>query len=252
MNLKVTGIIIKESDLNESDKSIGILTAEQGIVYVIAKKSKLLKNRLGAMLQLFSYGEFMVFHSRNAYLLNSCKIKEFFLPLRNNLEILSLAQYFCQLCISLKPESYVSEEFLRVFLNCIFFLINNKIDIKMIKSIYELRSCSLCGYMPELTSCSKCGIYKDENMKFSIESGRLFCEKCSKEGELISNSLLLALRHIIYSPVDKLFSFSLSENILDKLSFITEKYVSYHVSGDYKSLEFYKKLISYKDQFQSI
>ena len=247
MKINLTGIIIKETDLSDSDKLINILTSEKGVVSAIAKRSKTLRNRLGGMVQLFAYGEFTLYAAKNGYMLSSCEIKELFLGLRSDLQALSLSEYFCQLCLSLRPEAYVSNEFLRIFLNSLFFMVNKKIDMKILKSIFELRACSLCGYMPKLISCERCGSFENECMNFSLEKAKLFCKKCVNANDFafpISSSLLYLLRYIVYSEIEKLFNFSVSPDVANQLSTLTEKYVMTHVSDNFKSLLFYKKISS--------
>ena len=78
MKLDVTGIIVKEKDLSDSDKVITLLTREKGVITAIAKRSKTIRNRLGGMVQLFAYGTFTLFSARNGYLLDGCEIKEVF------------------------------------------------------------------------------------------------------------------------------------------------------------------------------
>lgn len=249
MKLDVTGIIVKEKDLSDSDKVITLLTREKGVITAIAKRSKTIRNRLGGMVQLFAYGTFTLFSARNGYLLDGCEIKEVFFELRNDLEALSLAQYFCELSLALRPEVEVSGELLRVLLNSIFYLSKNKMNQLVVKSIFELRACSLCGYMPGLVSCDKCGSYEAENMRFLIEKGKIFCYSCSRESDFgvdISPSMLAVLRHIVYCPVEKLFSFSISDETAEKLEKITDKYVAVHTEGSFRPLEFYKKLKNFK------
>lgn len=249
MKSEVTGIIIREKDLSDSDKVISILTCEKGIVSVIAKRSKTIKNRLGGMIQLFAYGTFTLFSAKNGYLLDGFQTKELFLPLRSDLEALSLGQYFCQLSLVLRPEREVSGEFLRVFLNCLFYLAKGKMEANLIKSIFEFRACSLCGYMPRLVSCDKCGKYDDDLMFFEFEIGKIFCKECASKASValeITPSVLTSLRHIVYSPIEKLFSFSVSSETAETLAVATEKYVTAHVAGNFKSLEFYKKMANFK------
>ncbi len=245
MKINVTGIIIKEMDLSDSDKLVNILTSEKGIVSAIAKRSKTFRNRLGGMIQLFAYGEFALYTAKNGYILSGCEIKELFLGLRSDLEALALSEYFCQLCLSLRPEAAISNEFLRVFLNSLFFMVNRKMDIKILKSIFELRACSLCGYMPKLVSCERCGSFENDSMNFSLEKAKLFCSRCVNANDFafpISGSLLFLLRYIVYSELEKLFNFSVSPKIANQLSSLTEKYVMIHVSDNFKSLLFYKKI----------
>jgi len=160
---------------------------------------------------------------------------------------LALAQYFCELCLTLSPEENNAHDFLRLFLNSVFYLSNKKKDELFLKAVYEMRACSICGYMPNLVGCHRCKIYKSPNMKFMIEKGNLVCEKCVLSEELtkaytLTPGLLDSLRHIIYSPIEKLFSFNVSEETKSALSDICEKYIYAHVGVNFKSLKFYKSI----------
>lgn len=250
MKINVNGIIVQETDLSDSDKLIKILSTEKGLISAIVRNSKTIKNRLGGMVQLFAYGEFTLYSGKSGYIVNNIEIKELFLNLRKELESLSLAQYFCQLCVALRPEEHISQEALRVILNCLYYLSSKKIDVNLIKSIFEMRMCALCGYMPQLVSCVRCHEYEHDEMFFSIQDGKLFCKEClsNKDNsnlEFLSSSLLSSLRHMVYSSIDKLFKFSVSEETARHLNYITEKYVKTHVYGNFKSLDFYKSLVSF-------
>lgn len=246
MKISIKGVVVKEVNYGESDKILTVLTAEDGIISVIAKRCRNLKNKSGASPQLLSYCSFLLYESKRGYIVNECEVIEVFWGVINDLKTLSLAQYFCELTLVLSPESPNSADFLKLFLNCIFYLSGKNKDILLIKSIFEMRSMSLCGYIPNLISCNKCKKYNPGKIKFFISRGIIVCTDCSKKyltgGHDIAPGVLFALRHIIYSPNEKLFSFKISDECLKKLSAISEKYVIYHLDTDFKSLNFYKSL----------
>lgn len=246
MKISIKGVVVKEVNYGESDKILTVLTAEDGIISVIAKRCRNLKNKNGASPQLLSYCSFLLYESKRGYVMNDCEVLEVFWGVINDLKSLSLAQYFCELSLVLSPESPNSADFLKIFLNCIFYLSNKSKNMLFIKSIFEMRSMSLCGYIPNLVSCNKCKKYNPPKMKFYINRGIIVCGNCSKDylivGHDIAPGVLLALRHIIYSPNEKLFSFKISDESLKMLSLISEKYVVYHLGYEFKSLNFYKSL----------
>ena len=51
-----------------------------------------------------------------------------------------------------------------------------------------------------------------------------------------------ALNHIIYSKLTELFSFNLSQNILDELGRITKRYIKERLERDFTKLDFLKEL----------
>ncbi len=249
MKIDVNGIIIWEKNLTENNKVINILTREMGIISAFIKNSKNRKyNNRQFFTEIFMYCKFNIYVAKNGYIINDFEIKERFFEIRNDLKCLALAQYFSQLTLSLYPDKEISSEFLRVILNCLFYLSNKKRDLRLIKCIFELRTCSLCGYAPMLVSCSSCKLYNADKMYFSSRQGKLFCSKCIDDytvsfADLINSSVLSTLRHIVYSSLENLFNFAISDSNLNNLSKITEKYVKIHVSDNFKALDFFNHLL---------
>lgn len=234
----------------EGNKVINIFTREMGVISAFIKKHKNQRQYDNKFLtEIFMYCKFTIYTVKNGYIINDLEVKEHFFKIRNDLKCLALAQYFCQLTLSLRPEKEVSGEFLRIMLNCLFYLVKKNKDLKLIKSIFEMRSCSLCGYAPLLVSCDVCKTYNSSKMYFSVKQGKLYCQDCIDSGkmnlaDLINSSILAALRHIVYSPIENLFQFSLSNASLNLLSEITEKYIKIHVADDFKALQFFNHLLN--------
>ena len=61
-------------DLSSNDKLVKIVTLEKGLISAIARNSKTIKNRLGGMVQLFSYGKFTLYPGKNGYIVNDIEI----------------------------------------------------------------------------------------------------------------------------------------------------------------------------------
>ena len=96
--------------------------------------------------------------------------------------------------------------------------------------------------MPQLVYCDKCKVYEKEIMNFVIGKGKIYCNDCISNNDSfisINSSLLTSLRHIVYSPIEKIFKFKVLPETARNLSIITEKYVKMHVCESFKSLEFF-------------
>lgn len=247
MKIYVNGVIIRETDLGENSKVVKILTAEKGIISAIAKQRSNLKSKNTAIVQLFAYCGFSLYVGKKGYIIDESEVLELFWGIREDLESLALAQYFCELCLFLSPEEHNSPDFLRLFLNSLYYLSRKKKEKQFLKAVYELRASSVCGYMPNLVGCHTCKVYKSSGMKFMIEKGNLICENCASAEESIKGysltlGLIDALRHIVYSPIKKIFSFDISEGTKVALFEVCEKYIYAHVGINFKSLNFYKSI----------
>lgn len=247
MKTEVNGLIIKEVELSSGSRLLYILAEHLGIITAIIKGSSLKrKNRLSSV-HVLMYCRFVVFKRNDYYHIDDFEILNIFWEIKNNLETLAVCQYFCELCDVLSPDSVVSKDFLKLFLNSIFYISKGTKDLKLIKIIFEMKSLSLCGYMPNLVCCCKCGKYDTDSMQFLLDDGKIVCDECCIDSKYtlkisVTRGMIYALRHILYSPIEKIFSFELSEKALNVLSSLSENYVKYHLDTNFKSLDFYNRL----------
>ncbi len=241
MKIQTPGLIIKETNIGENDKLLVILTREHGIIRAFADGVRRMKSKNTAATSLFCYANFTLYQNKDTYKLSDSLPIELFFDLRYHLEEFALAQYFCEMALRLTPEEYEPTEILRLVLNALYFLNKQSKPPLLIKSVTELKMISLAGFMPDLTVCAGCeceqGVFR-----FSYTEGCMFCSQCKGEaGESVwlTPTLLAAMRHIIYSPFEKIFGFEIPEQDLQRLTAITEKYVSVQSEHHFKTLDFY-------------
>lgn len=244
MRLSTQGIIIRDQNIGEKDRLVTVLTSEYGVIRAFVKGAKNLKSKLNSSTQLFCYSNMSIFKSKDKYIIDEAESISVFFNLRMNIEKLSLAQYFAELAIDLIPNEQNTRNFLRLFLNSVHLLAESKLNDLQIKSIYELRIMSFSGYAPDLLACSGCGKYESDIMYFNIGVGALRCETCGRDsgGVLTGKSLLAAMRHIVYSSLEKLFFFTIPDDTLKTLADVAEQYTLTHLQKEFKTLSFYKSL----------
>lgn len=249
---KTKGLILRERGIGENDKMVTILTADLGIIEAAARRAKSVKSPLTAASQILAYSDFCLFKGKQSYyIIDSAETLNSFYSLRYDVEKLALAGYFCELADTLSPSAETAAEFLRLLLNTLHKLEEGRLSNEQLKSIFELRSLSVGGFMPDLVGCSECGSFDKSPMLFLPLEGVLFCGGCFQRnvpsGEntikiLLPPPVLAAMRHIVYSDAERVFSFRLAGDSLKKLSRITENYTLLHTEGKYKSLEIYHRL----------
>ena len=247
MQVKTQGLIIKEQTIGESDRLVTMLTKDAGVLRAFARRAKNLKDSKSAATQLLCYSRLSVFKGREKYIIDDAEPIEVFFGLRRDIGALSLAQYFCELAYLLVPEETESEEYLRLVLNSLHFLSKGTRPKRMLQSVTELRMLSMAGYMPDLVACTNCAAYEDEVMYFLPDSGVLYCKDCFEPtGEpyiALPPGVLTAMRHIVFSDFNKLYSFSLPEDALKVLNAATESYTVRTLHTMPKTLEFYKSFL---------
>ena len=244
MRTNTDGLILKEQNIGEKDKLVTVLTRHNGLVRAFVRGAKSVKNRKNSSTGMFCFSKLSLYKTKDTYIIDEAEPIELFFELRNDLEKLSLAQYFSELVISLVQEDEPAEEYLRLILNSLHFLAKGKIPNEQVKAITELRIMCIAGFMPNLIACDRCGEYETETMYFDVEDGLLYCENCVPSDMIfqLDIGLIKALRHIAFSDFEKIYAFKMEEYALPDLSYITEKYLLSKLQRNFKTLEFYKEI----------
>ncbi len=246
MKFKTNGLIIKEQSIREQDKLVTVLTSSHGVIRAFVRRAKNIKSPKCASTGLLCFSQLSIFENKGTYSIDEAKSIEMFMGLRKDVRNMSLAQYFCELSLNLCPKEQEADEFLRLILNALHLLSNNKKDPLLIKACVEMRLMGLSGYMPDLVMCDSCGEYESPLMTFIPKTGKLFCESCASRngalGIVTPISVITALRHTFYADFEKLFSFNLNEDSLRLLNVISEAYLSSITEKDYLTLQFFKMM----------
>ena len=243
MQIKTKGIVLKVQDYNENDKLLAVLTEDRGVIYAYASGAKRMKSALSTVSSMLCYGEFVFFKNREKYTVDSAESERLFFGIRKDLDSLAYASYFCELCLSAANPEEDSKDILRLLLNTLHMLENKKVHPAMLKAIFELRLMSIIGYSPDLIACSECGEFETEPMYFNHYTGELYCCVCKGNGtNAYPLEVILAMRHIVFSETDKLFSLIVSDSSLHLLESVAEKYLTSVLKKDFNTLKFYKSI----------
>ena len=242
MRMNTDGIVLRVTDTGESDRAVTVLTRDFGVVRAFANGAKKVKSRFLGATQPLCFSRFSIYKSRNSYIIDEAQSIEVFFGLRDDIETLALAQYFCELAGELAPELDEADEFLRLLLNSLHMLVSGKRSQGQIKAVLELRILTLAGYMPELSACPHCGQEPESDIYFSVDDGCVHCRDSSHGGFEITAGVLSAMRHICTCSDKRIFAFEMPSASLSLLTEISEKYLVAQTQRKYKSLDFYKSL----------
>lgn len=251
MMLTLKGLILREKNIGEINKSVSVITAEKGVIDIFIRGGqKSVKN--SASTQLFSYSKLCIDEKRKAsgqieYYLNSSELINSFHSIRLDIKKTALAAYFNELILFSRTEQAGYSDVMRLVLNSMHFLDNDKMDPELLKCVFEFRLPCEIGIRPDLVGCANCYKYEDDNMHFDFRENKIFCEDCyisdeRSDDHLMDKTLLYIVRFIALSEFEKLFYFRISRRYLDKLTAFTESFIAYNFRNRFQTLDYYKSI----------
>lgn len=254
VSITVTGIVLSAMPIGEYDKRLVILTKEIGKISVFAKGARRPNSALLACSQPFVFGEFSLYAGRTSYNIVGSEIKNYFEELREDFEGLCYGFYFCEFSEYITKENNDEKEILKLLYQSLRAVSKRTINLQLIKAIFELKITTLNGEAPQVFECVKCGnkashsdgdgtAYDTAKHYFSIITGGILCTSCSvldKSASIINTSTLYAMQYIISKEIEKLYTFTVSPQVLVQLQNCIGKYLSHYNDHEFKSLDILK------------
>lgn len=233
--IKTKGIILSESNMNDFDKMLTILTPN-GKIGCAAKGARRPKSLLMAGTQFLCFGEYMMYQGTSSYHINSCDTIELFYPIRTDLDKLKYAAHITKIINDVTDENQNTYRILQLFLNTLYMISETDKDLDFILSVFKLRLLCLLGFTPQIKACTNCKT--GENIThFSIRDNGFKCEACSKvdKGAIrLSDSTKTAIQYIVLADPKKIFSFQISEENLQELNLVSNLYFNEKLEKEYK------------------
>lgn len=245
MYFKTEGLVLRETEYQDADKLLTVLTKDRGKLTLRARGVRSRNSRLKSGCQLLAYSEFTVYEGRNTQSVQEAVPIALFLPLREDIELLSLASYFAQAAEVLSQEDDPNPRLLSLCLNALYAMSEQKRPQALVKAAFELRAACLAGYEPMLDGCAVCGNPQPD--RFHVSGGGLQCAGCLLPEDLgvrlpVHSGTLAAMRYIVSCDLKRLFSFRLGEDSLKELNDLTETYLLTQLERGFFTLDFYKSL----------
>lgn len=235
----VTAMVLASSSLGEYDKRLVLLTKELGRITVFARGVRKPGNQFMAACQPCTFGTFEVWEGKDSYRLVSAEITEYFLKLKEDFDGILYATYFCELVSYFTRENNPDPEMLKLLYVAMKALEKKQMPCSLIRYIYEIRILACNGEAIQVFSCVLCG--KEEPLTgFSVDKGGLLCPGCLKHNERtipIADTTRYTLQFIMATPITKLFSFVVTDTVLEEISEIAHRSMSQFTDRQFKSLE---------------
>lgn len=247
----VTGMVLSAMPVGDYDKRLVILTKETGKISAFAKGARRPNSALLAYSQPFSFGEFTLYAGKSSYNILSAEISNYFGELREDFDNIFYAFYFCEFADYITKENNNEKEILKLLYQTLRALTKKSIKPELIRAIFELKIMALNGETPQVFGCVKCEKYSfsksienkelhSGNYFFSAGSGGILCDACKgfdKNAIRINTSTLFTMQYIISKEIEKLYTFKVTDEVLNELKQCIKRYLSCYVDHEFKSLE---------------
>ncbi len=246
--VKAEGLITRAVKYGEDSMILTIVTKELGLISAIAGRVRTAKSKVRAGTQLLVYGKFDMFHGRekSLYHINEAQPIQPFTGLRESLDKFAYAAYFCEIINKLIPENSPDEELLRLVLNTLYLLAEDRVPPPTLKTVLEFRAAAQAGYAPDTTQCSACGA--TENLTwFHLREGSVLCADCGgmpKSMARVTDAVCRAIAYICTEEQRKIFSFQMSRQATEYLGKLSEAYLRAHIETNFQTLDYLKNIIA--------
>lgn len=206
--LTVTGMILKAVPIGEYDRRVVILTKEKGKISAFVKGARRQNSRFLAPTNPFSFGEFKLYAGKTSYNVTDIVISNYFEGLRDDFEGAYYGMYFLEVMDYFTRENNDEKEMLKLLYQSLKALQSEKLSKKLVRYIFEIKAIAVNGEFPGIP----------ENKQFK-------------------EATVYAVQYIVHSGIEKLYTFLVTEEVLQEMRMIANEYRARFTDKQFKSLE---------------
>ena len=205
----VTGMVLSTSPAGDYDRRVVILTRERGKITAFAKGARRQGSRLMAATNPFCFGTYKMYEGRTAYNLVEASITNYFEELRNDYDNACLGMYFLEFADYYTRENNDEVQMLGLLYQSVKAVCKPSLDNRLVKVIYELKSFVVNGEFKP------------------VDSNRP-----------MSGSARYTVDFIVNTPIEKLYTFAVSDSVLEEITALADEYRERFTDRKFKSLDF--------------
>lgn len=223
--LEVTGMIISAMPVGEFDRRVVMITKERGKISAFAKGARRPNSPLMGITRAFVFGKFEMYEGRTSYNIRQANITQYFEGIITDLDAVCYSCYFAEIADYYTRENVDESEVINLIYASLQALQNKNIPNDLVRYIYELRMIAINGECPDFFSCHSCGSEEAIDTYSAMESG-VYCSNChglARDGVKLSKSAVYTIQYIITMPVRKLFTFTVSNEVLAELKMVLNR-----------------------------
>lgn len=211
--LFLTGLVLKQTASGEYDRRVVLLTKERGKVVAFARGARRQGNRLAAATNTFAFGTFKLYPGREAYTMDDAEIKNYFPELMADFEGAYYGTYFAEIADYYARENNDERAMLGLLYQTLRALTVPVLPRPLVRTIFECKAIAVNGEYPGAPAEKK-----------------------------LSESARYALNYIGTSRIEKLYTFTVTEEVLREMQEVAKEYCDRFMHHHFKSLEILETL----------
>ena len=237
---KVEGFILNTTNYGESSLVINILTKEYGIIGLMAKGVKSIKNKLHALTMKYTYGFFYIYYKENKLsILSDVDIIDNFKNIHSDIIKISYLAYLCDLTNQVYKESN-EKNIYDLFISTVYKL-NEGINPMVLANILETKYLDFLGVGINLDSCLRCGNTKNI---VTIIDGGLLCKDCYYDEPIKDLKMIKLLRMYELIDIKSISDIKISNHLINDINDFLNDYYDRYTGLYLKSKRFLDKMNS--------
>lgn len=212
--LDLTALVLSGMPVGEYDRRVVLLTRERGRIACFARGARRPGNPLMAPSLAFCFGAYRVRPGRNSNVLVEARPETYFEKIRSDLTMTCYASYFSEVLQYVTRENNDESALLLLAFQSLRALESEKIPDRLVRAVFEIR--------------------------LIVSEGEFFPPR-PEDG--FSPAALRAVRHIQESPIRTLYTFGVSDAVLEELEHIASVSMERSLRHRFESLEILKALL---------
>ena len=239
-----TGMVLSATPIGEYDRRVVILTKEYGKIAAFARGARRPNSSLVGVTSPFTFGKFTLYQGRSSYTLQGAEVDNYFDELRTDITGAYYGLYFLEFASFCTREGNDEREVLKLLYQSLKALTNEHIPDKLIRCVFEFKMYYITGIGPEVRNCLICGS-KEGKLYFSPVKGGIICDECKAgipDKIPLLQSTLYTLQYIQGSSIQRLYTFTVKDEVLKQLQCISDRYRQIHIDKEFNSLEILETL----------
>ncbi len=209
----VTGMILETGPVGDYDRRLVVLTKECGKITVFARGCRRVGNKYMAATNPFCFGQFKLYEGKTAYNLVEAEITQYFEELRTDFEGAYLGMYFLELASYYARENNDELDLLKLLYQSVRAIIKPTLNNELVRAVFEVKALVVEGIFP--------GLPNDRKWLAATE---------------------YAVDFIVKTPVEQLYTFTVSDEVLSELKQMNEIYRKRFYDREFKSLKLFEEL----------